>query len=177
MEGSALVPLDDLTTRQMMRACLEMVTNLIGAVDELTRRMEHRMTTLEEATAALADAVDRIAGVITLVEQGRADAVAAAAAAQAALDAANAADAVEDADYQSQIQALKDALAAANDALNAQIVKADEASAAISAQVDELNALGTEPEPAPEPEPEPEPAPEPEPVPEPEPAPEEPPVP
>lgn len=166
MDDLASIPLDELTTRQMMRVNLRALERLSDLVVALTQRMEHHMTTLEEATAALAGAVDRIGGVITLVEQGRADAVAAAAAAQAALDAANAADVVEDADYAAQIQALKDALAAANDALNAQIVKADEASAAISAQVDELNAMGGSPEPTPEPEP----------VPEPEPTPEEPPV-
>ena len=109
------------------------------------------MATLEEVTAALSGAVDRIATLLDTTITAKDAAVAAAAAAQQALDDANAADAVEDAAAAQQIADLTAALQAANDALNAQVASADAAVASIQSNVDELNALGAPVEPAPEP--------------------------
>ena len=145
------VPVEDLTDTQVLRALLRAVNELRGEVAALTQEVETRMATLEEVTAALGAAVDRIGTLLGETITAKDAAVAAAAAAQQALDDANAADAVEDAAAAQQIADLTAALQAANDALNAQVASASAAVASIQANVDELNALG---EPAPEPTPE-----------------------
>lgn len=147
----ANVPVDDLTNRQMLRVLLRAVRELSDDVAALTQEVETRMATLEEVTAALGAAVDRIGTLLGETITAKDQAVAAAAAAQQALDDANAADAVEDAAAAQQIADLQAALQAATDALNAQVASADAAVASIQANVDELNALGAPtPEPTPE---------------------------
>lgn len=148
----AHVPVDDLTDRQMLRIILRAVRELRGEVAALTQEVETRMATLEEVTGALSAAVDRIGSLLGETITAKDAAVAAAAATQTALDAANAADVVEDALAAQQIADLTAALQAANDALNASVVSADIAVAAIQGQVAELNALG-EPAPVPNSEP------------------------
>ena len=111
-------------------------------VAALTQEVETRMATLEEVTAALGSAVDRIGTLLGETITAKDAAVAAAAAAQTALDEANAADQVEDAAAAQQIADLTAALQAAQDALNAQVASADAAVASIQSNVDELNALG-----------------------------------
>ena len=151
----AHVPVDDLTTKQALRILLRTVRDLRDEVAALTQEVETRMATLEEVTAALGSAVDRIGTLLGDTISAKDAAVAAAAAAQQALDDANAADAVEDAAAAQQIADLQAALQSATDALNAQVASADAAVASIQSNVDELNALGTTPAPAPEPAPEP----------------------
>lgn len=139
------VPLDTLTTRQLLRAILTTLT-----------RLEIRMATLEEVTLALTDAVDRVGTVLSDLTVSRDAARDAAAAAQQALDAANAADVTEDADYQAQIDSLTQALQAATDALAATSAAQEAAVASIQSNVDELNNLAPASAPAPtEPGPEP----------------------
>jgi chromosome segregation ATPase len=147
----AHVPVSDLTDTQMLRVLLRTVNALRDEVAALTQEVETRMATLEEVTAALGSAVDRIGTLLGETITAKDAAVAAAAAAQQALDDANAADAVEDAAAAQQIADLTAALAAANDALNAQVAAADAAVASIQSNVDELNALGAPVEPPVEP--------------------------
>ena len=132
----ALIDLTDLEYR------LNQIDHALAHITLTLNGLDSRMATLEEVTAALTVAVDRIGTVLTDVTTVATNAQAAAVAAQDALDAANAADLVEDADFQAQIDALKAALADAQAALAAQAASNANAAALVQTQVDALNALG-----------------------------------
>lgn len=145
-EDAYLICVRDMTDTQMLQEVLRTQREILRVVN----RLEIRMATLEEVTAALGAAVDRIGTLLGETIAAKDAAQQAASDAQAALDAANAADAVEDAAAAQQISDLQTALQAATDALNASVAASDAAVTAIQSNVDELNALGPQPEPTPE---------------------------
>lgn len=124
------IPLNELTDRQVH-------LHLIGLYEELVstlKSMEHQMADLNQSVADLEQAVDsinaRFAGQLLSLKE--------------ALDAANQALADEELDDEATQQALTEALAQAESAANQ-----------INSQVQELNAIGNEPDTPVEPDPSP----------------------
>lgn len=115
------VPIHELTDRQIH-------LHLIGLYEAqvaVLKSLEHQMADLNQSVADLEEAVDAI-NVRFATEVANL---------QSALDAANQALADEELDDAAKDQALADALA-----------QADAAAAAINSQVEELNAIGANPE-------------------------------
>jgi len=120
---------------------IDLLAHALHHITDRLDRLELHMATLEEVTAALEAAVDRIGIILSDVTTVAVNAQAAADAAAAALAVAESNDMADDAAFAAQVADLTAALQAAQEALAGQAAANAAAAVAITAQVDELNSL------------------------------------